>query len=333
MNERSITVLVAVSLSLLLFGCAGETTPDILPDIALDQMPLMLASPLFQAGYELVSYHELDANGDGAMEVLAVLTLRIPVTVSYLGDTYAMLFGQRRGAWSITDSHQLDGINASAELRDLTGDGLPELLVFTEEAEEQLGDFVTPFRYTDHLTVFTPTPDLHMVELGTFSSSQSGVTRPQSTVGEWGGQPAIQTVQDIPPTGGPLWWPYRVETFAWDGRGFASRQVREQRRISPIVSWLVRRNMPWAAAFLALSGVLCFILVAVARRLRLRERWGIVGVILLLTAGGVGLGLAQEWLCVPALILAGLAGLGVGRQMATRMVAELDPDTEMESEE
>jgi len=296
-------------------------------------MPLVLARPLFLAGYELVGYYDLGDGSDTVADALAVLTLRLPLTESFLGDSRVLLFSQHRGAWSLSDDQVLDGINASAELRDLTGDGSPELLVFTEEGDAQLGDFVTPLRYTDHLTVFTYMPGLYLVELGTFSSSLLGVMRPQSTVGEWGGQPAIQTVQDLPPAGSPLWQPSRVETFAWNGHGFASVQMRERQRVSPVLSWLVRRNVPWATASLVLGGALSLLITAVARRSRLRERWVILGLALLLIAGGIGLWLAEEWLCAPALILAGLVGLGIGRQMATRLVAKSDQDTELEGKE
>lgn len=347
-GERSIALVVMLGLGFLLFGCSGEATLEVQPASDLDQMPLVLARPLFLAGYELVGYHELDADSDGVVETLAVLTLRLPLKESFLGDSYVLLFGQHGGAWSLTDSQQLDGINAGAELRDLTGDGFPELLVFTEEADTQLGDFVAPLRYTDHLSVFTYVPDLHLVELGTFSSRLSGVMRPHSTVGEWEGRPAIQTARDLPPAGIPLWWPFRVETFAWDGQGFASVQVQERRRISPIVSWLVRRNAPWVAAFLVLGGVLSLVPTVIVSRSRLglavtdprllrglplQERWVILGLALLLVAGGVGLGLAEEWLCVPALILVGLVGLGVGRRFTTRLIAKSDQDTEVESGE
>ncbi len=314
-RERSIALLVVLGLGFLLFGCNSEATPEVPPTSDLDQMPLMLARHLFLTGYELVGYYELDAGSDDVIKALAVLTLRLPMTESFLGDSYVLLFSQRGGAWSLADNQKLDGINASAELRDLTGDGFPELLVSTEEADTQLGDFVTPLRYTDHLIVFTYTPDPYLVELGSFSSSLVGVMSPRSTVEEWEGQPAIQIAQDLPPAGIPLWWPFRVETFAWDGQRFASVQVQEQRRISPIIPWLVRRNTPWAAAFLILGGALSLILTAVARRSHLQERWVILGLVLLLIAGGAGLGLAEEWLCAPALILVGLTGLGIGRRV------------------
>jgi hypothetical protein len=273
----------------------------------------------------LVGYYELDTDSDGVMEALAVLTLRLPMTDTFLGDSHALLFGRHGGTWSLNDQRRLDGFNASAELRDLTGDGRPELLVFTEEADTQSGDFVTPLRYTDHLIVFTYTPELYLVELGTFSSSLSGVMRPHSTVREWEGQPAIQTTQDLPPVGSSMWRPFRVETFTWDGQGFASVQVQEQRRISPIVSWLVRRNLPWAAVFLALGGALSVLMTAVAHRLRWWERWVTPVLILLLTVGGIGLGWAEEWLCAPALILVGLAGFGVGRRLAPSRKTRFDP--------
>jgi len=292
----------------------------------------MLARPLFQAGYELVGYYELDMDGDGAVEALAVLTFRLPVEDSFLADSHVILFSQHGGGWSLTDDQELDSVNASAKLRDLTNDGFPELLVFTEEADTQSGDFVTPLRYTDHLVVFTYTPDLYLVELGAFSSSLAGVMHPRSTVGEWGGQPAIQTMQDIPPAGNPLWWPFRVETFSWDGRGFSSVQVQEQRRISPIIPWLVRRNAPWAVAFLILGGTSSLVMTAIAHRSYLRGRWGILGLALLLIASGIGLGSAEEWLCVPALILVGLAGLGIGRQVVMRLAAKSSQDTGSGSE-
>ncbi|MFQ6099957.1 MAG: hypothetical protein ACE5OS_01820 [Anaerolineae bacterium] len=333
MNRQSIAVVILLCLTLLFFGCSSETTPEVPPASALDQMPLLLARPLFANRYELAGYYELDVNGDGVEEVLAVATLNLPLEQSSRLDSHVILFVEYGGSWSLTDHRSLDGVNARAELRDLTGDGLPELLVFTEEAESQLGDFVTPLHYTDHVTVFTYTPEPRLMQLETFSSSLSGSMRPHSVVGKWGGQPAIQTMQDIPPTGSPLWWPYRVETFAWDGQGFASRQVRERRRISPIVSWLVRRNVPWAAVFLTLGGVFSLVVTVVARRSRLQERWVILGLALLVIAGGVGLGLVQEWLCVPALILIGLGGSGIGRQMAARTIAKSSQDTETESGE
>jgi len=330
MSRWPLVIAVAASLGILLVGCDGGTAPEVPPPHALDQMPLSLASDLFSVGYELVGYYEVEggsesggseSSGDDAMEGLAVLTLRLPAAESFLGDSYVMLFGQHVGLWSLNDSQRLDGINATAELRDLTGDGVPELLVSTEEAETRLGDFVTPLRYTDHLVVFTYTPDLYLVELGTFSSSLAGVTTPRSSVGEWEGQPAIQTAQDLPPAGIPLWRSFRVETFAWDGQSFASVQVQEQRRISPIISWLVRLNGPWAAVFLVLGGVLSLVFVEVARRLGLKERWGVLGGALLLVVGGIGLGLTVEWLCVPGLILIGLVGLGSGRIRIRRKIA------------
>jgi hypothetical protein len=347
-GARGVALVVVLGLGLLLFGCSGKVALEAPPASDLDQMPLALARHFFLAGYELAGYHELDADSDGIVETLAVLTLRLPLAESFLGDSYVLLFGQHGGAWSLTDGQQLNGVNASAELRDLTGDGLAELLVFTEEADAQPGDFVAPLRYTDHLSVFTYVPGLHLVELGTFSSSLSGVMRPHSTVGEWEGRPAIQTARDLPPAGIPLWWPFHVETFAWDGQGFASVQVQERRRISPIVSWLVRRNAPWAAAFLVLGGVLSLVPAVIVRRSRLglavtdprllrglplQERWVILGLALLLVASGVGLGLIEEWLCVPALILVGLAGLGIGRRFTTRLVTRSNQGAEVESGE
>jgi hypothetical protein len=322
MNERHIAIMVVLVLVLLLPACAGEEEPeDPLPS-DLDQMPLVLAQPYFQAGYELADYHELDADGDGVEEALAVLTLKLPVAESHLGDTHILTFGRQGGSWGLVTNQLLDGSNASTQLRDLTGDGFPELLVLTEQADTQLGDFVTPVHYTDYLSVFAWTPGSYLVELGTFSSSLSGVLRPRSAVGDWGGQPAIQTVRDLPPVGGPLLWPFYVETFAWDGQGFASVETQERRRISPIISWAVRRNAPWTAAFLAAGGVLGLAVTVIARRSHLREWWVIAGLALVFTVGGIGLGFVSEWLCVPAPILIGLAGLGGGRQIAAWLSKE-----------
>lgn len=304
-------ILVAIVLSTLLLGCNAQTTPEPTPDAPRDQMPLLLAQPLFQAGYNLIGYYELDANDDGLTESLAVLSVNLPLEQSFVGDTYVMLFSQRGGAWSTTDNQRIDGVNAHAELRDMNGDGFPELLIFTEKADNQLGDFVTPLHYADYLFVFTYQPDQALVNLGTFSSALAGVLRPRTKVKEWEGQPAIQTTQDIQ-GGGSFLRPYRIETFAWDEQeGFASVQAQERKRVSPVVSWLARRNAPWAAAAFALGGVLGLLVILLARRLRQRERWFILGVALLLVAGGVGVGLTREWLCSPALILIGLAGLGL----------------------
>jgi hypothetical protein len=314
-------VWIPLLLSCLVCGCGGELSPEVPPDPAFDQAPLSLAHAFFDAGYELVSYRELDADSDGALEALAVLTVKTLAQESFVGGSGVLLFGQQEGVWIRADEWKLDGVNASAELRDLTGDGFPELLVVTEKADRQQGDFVAPLRYTDHLSVFTYTPDLYLVELGAFSSSLAGVMRPQSTAEEWADGAAIRTVSDLPPAGSPLWQPVRAEIFAWDGREFVSVQVEERRRISPVVSWVVRRNAPWAAASLALGGVLSVVTVVSTRRLRLRERWVALGFALLLVVGGIGLGLAMEWLCVPGLVLVGLVGLEGGRRMAAWLVA------------
>jgi hypothetical protein len=326
MNRRTTAVLVAFGVGLLLFRCSEGANPEVKSAPPLDQMPLMLAGPLFEAGYELAGYYELDADGDGIIEALAVLTLRRPMTELSTGSSHVLLFGRHGGVWSLNDGQRLDGANASVELRDLTGDGFPELLVFTEEVDSQLGDFVVPLRHSDHLSVFTYMPGLHLAKLGTFSSSLSGEMRPRSTVSEWEGRPAIQTARDLPPVGSSLWQPFRVETFAWDGQGFVNVDVGEERRVSPIVSWLVRRNAPWAVAFLALGGAVSVVVTAIARRSRLQERWIVLGVALLFTAGGVGLGLAEAWLCVPALVLVGLAGFWVGRKATARLVVR-NPST------
>jgi hypothetical protein len=315
---------IILGLGLLLAACGGEMTPEAVPTPDTNRMPLALARPLFQSGYELVGYHELDADGDNVVGVLAVLTLRFPVAESYLGGSRVLLFGQYGDGWSLVGNQQLDGVNARAQLRDLTGDGSPELLVFTEEADTQSGDFVTPLRYTDHLSVFTYTSDLYLVELGAFSSSLTGVMSSRLVVGEWGGRPAIQTMHDLPPVGSPVLWSFQIETFTWDGQDFSNVHTQEKRRLSPIASWLVRRHAPWAALFLALGGVFSVVATTIVHRthgrthdqrprLPLAERWVLLILALLLVAGGVGLSLVREWLCAPALISTGLLGLGVGR--------------------
>lgn len=319
--NKAVAILVTLGLGFLLSGCSKGASPETPPAPPLDQMPLTLAGPMLTAGYELANYYDLDADGDGVAEALAVLTWRTPPSEPSTGNSYVLLFGQHGGAWSLNDRQRLDGVNASAELRDLTGDGSPELLVLTTETDTQLGDFVAPLRYTDHLSVLTYTPGQRLVELGTFTSSLSGEMRPHSVVSEWEGQPAIQTAQDLAPSGSSLWRPFRVETFVWDGQDFASVEAGEQRRISPLVSWLVRRNAPWAAVFLALGGVVSAVVTTTARRSRRQQRWMLLAAILLFAAGGVGLGLVQKWLCVPALVLPGLAGLGIGRQVAAGLIA------------
>ena len=323
MSRQSLAVIVMLGLGLLL-GCGSDANPEILPSPPLDQMPLMLAGPLFTAGYELASYHDLDADGDGVVEALAVLTREEPTTYSSTGSSYVLLFGQHGGAWSLNDRQRLNGVNASAELEDVTDDGLPELLVHTEEADTQLGDFVTPLRRTDRLSIFTYTPSQYLAKLGTFTSTLSGEAQPHSTVVDWDGQPAIQTMQDLPPMGQSLWRPVRVETFAWDGQGFARVRVGEQRRISPVVTWLMRRNAPWLAVFLIMGVAASAAVSAITRRSRLKERWGTLGAILLFVASGVGLGLAAEWLCVPALVLAGLTTFGFARQVVNHRGDKLD---------
>ena len=121
-----------------------------------------------------------------------------------------------------------------------------------------------------------------------------------------------------------LWRPVRVETFAWDGQGFARVKVGEQRRISPVVTWLVRRNAPWLAVFLIMGVAASAAVSAITRRSRLKERWGTLGAILLFVASGVGLGLAAEWLCVPALVLTSLVAFGLTRQMVRHWGDKMD---------
>ena len=323
MSRQSLAIMVVLGLGLLL-GCSSDANPETSPSPPLDQMPLMLAGPLFTAGYELASYHDVDADGDGIVEALAVFTLKESTTDSSTGSSYVLLFGQHGGAWSLNDKQRVNGVNASAELEDVTHDDLPELLVHTEEADTQPGDFVTPLRRADHMSIFTYTPGQYLVKLGTFTSSLSGEAQPHSTVVDWDGQSAIQTTQDLPPMDQSLWRPVRVETFAWDGQGFARVKVGEQRRISPVVTWLVRRNAPWLAVLLIMGVVASAAVSAITRRSRLKERWGTLGAILLFVASGVGLGLAAEWLCVPALVLAGLATFGFARQVVNHRGDKLD---------
>ena len=325
MRGRSIVALVAISLGLLLAGCNGKPPQESSPPPSRHEMPLALASPLFTAGYEIVGYYDFTADNDRATEALAVLTLRRPTADAFTGHSYVLLFGRRGGVWSLTDTHKLDGINARAELQDLTGDGLPELLVLTEEVDTQLGDFVAPILYIDHLSVLAYTPGQLLAELATFSSSLSGEMHPHSKVSQREEQPVVQTTQDLPPVGNSLWRPYRVETFAWDGQRFASVHIEEQRRISPVVSWLARRNGPWAAVFLAIGGTAGVVATMLDRRSRLRGRWLLLAATLIFVTLGIGVGAIQKWLCVPALVLIGLAAFGSGRRTSRRFFAKKIP--------
>jgi hypothetical protein len=318
-KRRCETLVVALGLCLLQNGCGGGSAPGIVPDTAYDQMPLMSARPFFNAGYELADYHEVYADGDSLPEVMVVVTLRAPAEDAFLGASGVLLFSRPGGSWVRTDEWKLDGVNASTEWRDLTGDGLAELLVVTESADKQRGDFVTPVRYADDVAVFGYTSDLRLVGLGKFGSSLVGVTRPRSTVVSWEGQPAVQTRQDLPSASSPVWQPVRVETYAWDGEGFGSVQVEDRWRVSPVVLWVLRRNAPWAAGALALGTVLGLALALIRRRLPLSERWAVAIAALMLIAGEIGLGLAVEWLCVPGLVLAGLLGIAGGRQVVARL--------------
>jgi hypothetical protein len=319
---RCETLVVAAGLFLLLAGCGGGPAPEIVPDTAYDQMPLLLARPFFGAGYELADYHEFQADGDGLPETMVVVTLRAPAEDAYLGSSGVLLLSRPAGSWVRTDEWKLDGVNASTEWRDLTGDGVEELLVVTERADKQRGDFVAPLRYTDDLVVFGYTPDLYLLGLGKFGSSLAGVTRPRSAVVSWEGQPAVRTQRDLPSAGSPVWQPVRVETFAWDGQEFGSVEVEDRRRLSPIVVWFLRRNAPWTAGALALGTVLSLALALIRRRHPLSELWAVASAALLLVAGGIGLGLTVEWLCVPGLVLAGLLGIACGRQIFARLSVE-----------
>ena len=325
MRKQDIALLVA--LALLLAGCNTKLTRETSSSPSIDQMPLALASPLFTAGYELAGYYDLDADSDGVKEALAVLTLRPPTADSFTGTSYILLFGQHGGAWSLNDTYKMDGTNASAELQDVTDDGSAELLVVTEEIDTQPGDFVTPLRHIDHLSVLTYTPAQSLTELGTFTSSLSGEMSPYSTVSQQEGQTVIQTAQDLPPVNSSLWRAYRVETFGWDGQRFVSLKTDEQRRISPIVSWLVRRNGPWVAVFLILGSAASAVATILERRSRLAARWLLPAAALLFIAAGISLGALQQWLCAPALILIGLTAFVVGRQILARsFVKTLSPE-------
>lgn len=98
MNRQSTAAITLLDLGLLLFGCSGEATPEALPASALDQMPLLLIRPLFTNRYELVGYYELDVNGDGVEEVLAVVTLNLPLEQSALVESHVILFAEYGGA-------------------------------------------------------------------------------------------------------------------------------------------------------------------------------------------------------------------------------------------
>jgi len=325
MREQDIALLVA--LALLLAGCSTKLTRETPSSPSTDQMPLTLASPLFTAGYELAGYYDLDADSDGVEEALAVLTLRPPPADSFTGTSYILLFGQHGGAWSLNDTYKMDGANASAEMQDVTDDGSSELLVVTDTTDTQPGDFVTPLRHTDHMSVLTYTPSQSLVEMGTFTSSLSGKMPPYSMVSQHEGQTVIQTAQDLPPIDNSLWRAYRVETFAWDGQRFVSLNTDVRSRIAPIVSWIVRRNGPSAAVFLILGSAASAVATMLERRSRLRARWTWPAAALLFVAAGIGLAVLQQWLCVPALILIGLTAFAVGRQISTRCPIK-DPSLE-----
>jgi hypothetical protein len=304
MNRSPILVTVTLALILLLAACSSRGSPP-----QSDQMPLALVSDIFQSGYELAGYHEQDLDGDGSTEALAVLTQKLPTDLSFVSNSYVLLFDQRAKAWKLVDGQQMDGGYAATELRDLTGDGIPELVVSTERVSAERGDFVTPQRTTGYLAIFEVGREGQLAKLEMFSGSLLGAGRTYPRTSQWEGKPAIQTARDLPATESPLWQPYQVETLAWDGEQFTQAQVQERRRISPLISWVASRNAPWLVAFLALGSLLSWGALTVARRTQVRERWVFLGVAVLLVAGGIGLGLVREWLCVPAPILAGLAGL------------------------
>jgi hypothetical protein len=309
--KRRLVVVAALALTLLLAGCGGRAASQVPPD----ELPLALARDLYADGYTLVSYHEVDWDRDGLMESLAVLTQKVPTEHSFLSSSYVVLFHQEQGTWVQSDRLRMDGERATTALHDLTGDGFPELVVSTQQVYGQEGDFIAPLRTAGYLSAFTYTPDKVLVELGTYSSSLLGQDRVYPQVGEWEGQTVIRVARDLPATESPLWQPYQVGDYAWNGSEFGLAQVQEQRRLSPLISWVVARNAPWTGAFLILGGVLGGGAFVISQRTRLDDRWSALGAAAIIVAGGIGLGLVQEWLCILAPILAGLVGLLIGRRV------------------
>jgi hypothetical protein len=308
MNRKSFAVMAALAMGLLLAGCGGQAAPTVSPD----EPPLSLLKDLYEDGYALAGYHEMDLEGDGHAEGLAVLTQSPPPETSFLSVTFIVLFQHSDGVWRQVDRLETDGDRATTTLHDLTGDGLPELVVFAEQKQSQYGDFVTPMRTAGYLAVFTYTPDKRLVELGAYSSSLLGMGRVYPKLGAWEGQEAIVVARDLPADESPLWQPYQVGSYVWDGSQFANAQIEERRRLSPVVSWAVTRNGPWALGFLALGGVLGWGAVVVSRRTRVQVKQVLAGAVAVLIILGVGLIWVQGRLCVLAPVLSGLAGLIVG---------------------
>ena len=311
MKQKRWAVMTALALGLVISGCGGGPAPQVSPD----ELPLALVGDLFEDEYVLGAYHEVDFDRDGRSEVLAVLTQHRPTELSFLSDSYVVLFHQDEGTWVHADGLRMDGERATAELHDLTDDGLPELVVSTEQTRSQRGDFIAPLRTAGFLSVFTYTPDKRLVELGTYSSSLLGKGRVYPKLGVWEDQEAVKVARDLPATVNPLWQPYRVGSYVWNGSGFALADTQDQRRLSPLISWVVARNAPLASAFFVLGGVLGGVTLFVSQRTRLEDKWLSVVAVVILVGGGIGLGSLQEWLCVPAPVLAGLVGLLFGRRV------------------
>ncbi len=303
----------------VLVGCrAASPTPDVPPDLALDQMPAALLAPLLEADYELVGYYPRSTT-DRPTEVMAVLTVRGAPENAFSTATYVLLMRQTErdagGDWRIVQELPLEGLNARSDLRDLTGDTTPELVVVTEEADRQFGDFVTPLRYTDRLTVIAPDPAGELTVLGSFQNDLAGVRSPMPQIVPWDDGWAIQIAQDVPLTHPALRQTYRLRMYAWDGQTFACAQVMERKRLSAVVAWIGRQNAPWAAGFLVVGGALGLALYVLIRR-RPRLRWLLVLAGLLVVLAGIGVEVTTKLLCPPALVLTGLVGMGIGWRLA-----------------
>jgi hypothetical protein len=303
--------------ALLIAGCTGQRSTDPASLPSLDDMPLLLARSYLES-FELVDYYEL-AQEDGVVsEALAVSTLRRPLEKSYIGASRVVLFSQYGGEWALVDGRDLDGGNATTDLRDMTGDGTPEIVVFTSKTDLQQGDFAAPMSLVDYAYVFAVTQDVRLAQIGAFSSTMRGSLRTHTDLADWGKQSAIQVKQDLRPAGSALFQPYRVESFAWDGEQFASIQVKERRRISPSVLWGLQENAPWAAAFLVLGAAVTFAAIALARRIGAEEKGFVLGAAALIIVGGIVLQITQEYLCTPGLVMVGLVGLLVGWRVPRR---------------
>jgi uncharacterized membrane protein len=312
MNQKRLAVAV-LALGLMVSGCRGDSPPP--PPAPLDELPLSLVGDLFQGDYVLAAYHQVDFDRDGRDEALAVLTQYRTKELSFLSDTYVVLFHRDTGVWTHAGGLRMDGERATTELRDLTQDGIPELIVSTEETRSQRGDFIAPWRTAGFLSVFTYTPDKQLVEMGDFSSSLLGQGRDYPKLGLWEDNEAIKVARDLRASEGPLWQPYQEGSYVWDGSEFALAQTEDMRRLSPLISWVLAKNAPWASVFFILGGVLGGATLYVSQRSPLQDKWLSVWALIILVAGGIGLGSLQEWLCVPAPILAGLIGLLVGRRI------------------